>query len=561
MRRLSRIAVLSAFTLAAASVVGGGSIFGSGPLSAPAVAADTGCVPSPDVPFFRDPVAQPPVARPDGVVNGRAHYTLTVQKGTHSFSSQWPAVPSLGYNGAGYLGPTIVTRQGQPIEVTVRNDLPAATQLFPWDPETDQNTVVVHRHGGLQQAADDGIPGQELLPGQSRTLHYPNSQPAAPLWYHDHAEGVTSYRVYEGLAGLMPNTDAVEPLLNLPSGDFAKAYVLQDKTFQADGSLCYTHNDPEFFGDLPVVNGTVAPFQQVQPRRYKFTFANGSDSRFYHLTLQPATPSVTGAAPRMTVVGSDEGYLRAPARVNDLLISPGERYTVVVDFTGHNAQDWVLGNDAAAPFPDGGGAPDNDRTGRLMAFKVGAQASSRDTSRVPPFILEQNNGTIIDDLLTARLRTVQAGEIDGMPMLGDAAGLRMFTDPVTETPQLGSTEVWALRNHSPDAHPIHLHLVELRLVGRWPAAFDENGTLISVGAYQPPGAFESGPKDTFVSPKGFITAWVGTFTIAGRSVWHCHILSHEDTTMMRPIEIGSAPQTGLPWVFTRVNLDRLVRQI
>jgi spore coat protein A len=191
--------------------------------------------------------------------------------------------------------------------------------------------------------------------------------------------------------------------------------------------------------------------------------------------------------------------------------------------------------------------------------KVGAQASSRDASRVPPDILTQTNGTSADDLLRARLRTVQAGEIDGMPMLGDAAGLRMFTDPVTEAPLLGSTEVWALRNHSPDTHPIQLHLVELRLVGRWPATFDETGALTSVGAYQPPGAFESGPKDTFVSPKGFITAWVGTFTIGGRSVWHCHILSHEDTTMMRPIEIGSVPQTGPPRVFALANLDRLVR--
>jgi spore coat protein A, manganese oxidase len=136
----------------------------------------------------------------------------------------------------------------------------------------------------------------------------------------------------------------------------------------------------------------------------------------------------------------------------------------------------------------------------------------------------------------------------------------MFTDPVTETPQLGSTEVWALRNQSPDAHPIHSHLAEFRLVGRWPATFDESGKPTWVGAFQPPAPYESGPKDTFVAPKGYITAWVGTFTVGGASVWHCHILSREDTTMMRPIMVGAMPQTGLSRVFTLSNLDRLVRQ-
>ncbi len=171
----------------------------------------------------------------------------------------------------------------------------------------------MHRHGGLQTPVNDGIPGQEILPGRSRTNHYPNNQAASLLWYHDHADSVTSYRVYEGLAGFMPMTDNIEPLLNLPSGDFAKAFVLQDKTFNADGSLCYTHADPEFFGDLPVINGTVAPYQQVAPRRYSFTFINGSDSRFFHLSLKQVA-GVAAAAPRMTVVEGDSGYLFQTAR-------------------------------------------------------------------------------------------------------------------------------------------------------------------------------------------------------------------------------------------------------
>ena len=546
---------------AVAMVFGMGPLLAAGVMAPSALAEDAGCEGSPDVPFFVDPAPQPPVATSDGVKNGATHYTLTAQKGVHRFSSAWPAVPSLGYNGAGYLGPTIVTQKGKPVIVTLKNGLPKG-QMFPWDKPDDVNNVIVHRHGGLQAAKDDGVPGHEVAVGTTRDYYYPNSQPAAPLWYHDHAMDVTSYRVYEGLAGFMPNTDAIEPSLNLPKGDYAKAYVLQDKTFNAYGSLCYSHNEPEFFGDLPVINGVVAPVQSVDARKYKVTFINGSDSRFMHMTLKLNGPAGTGSvtAPTMTVVGSDEGYLRNPTKVNDLLIAPGERYTVVVNFAGHKGQSWVLANDAAAPYPDGGGAPDNDRTGRLMAFQVGTR-SVIDLSSVPPLIVTAENGGTALQLLQARLRTVQAGEIGGMPMLGDKKSLHMFMDKVTETPKLGSTEVWAMRNWSPDTHPFHEHLVSLRLIARWPATFDEVTHLPTwIGPMEPPKAFESGPKDTFVSPKNYITAWVGTYKIGGTSVWHCHLLSHEDTSMMRPLTIGTTAQTGLPWVYTRANLDKLVRQ-
>jgi Multicopper oxidase len=145
---------------------------------------------------------------------------------------------------------------------------------------------------------------------------------------------------------------------------------------------------------------------------------------------------------------------------------------------------------------------------------------------------------------------------------------------------VGSTEAWAMRNHSPDSHPIHEHLTELRLVGRWPVTawgykdalgitqpgqdpVTGNAFPVSVGAFQAPGAFESGPKDTFVAPPDYITVWVGQYNIGGTSVWHCHILSHEDgamVMMMRPLVVGTAPQTQLPVVLTQKRLDQLIRQ-
>jgi spore coat protein A len=572
------------------ALVGAGLVV-SGPLAPPALAAEPpSCgqgATSPVPEFFTDEAGQPPVAAPDSL-NHPNSYTLTAHLGKHSFHSGWPAVPTLGYSpnvvlGGGnptvdYLGPTIVTKKGTPIDVKIVNGLPAAgTPMFPqFGYPTNENNVVMHRHGGLQPALSDGAPDQIVAPSGSRINHYPNDQAAAPLWYHDHADRVTSFNVYAGLAGFMPNTDTLEPLFNLPTGDFAKAYVLQDKSFyqplgnNTHYNLCYTHASPEFFGDLPVVNGTIAPKQAVQPRRYTFTFINGSDSRFYNLTLTPAE-GTTGAAPQMTVVGSDSGYLLKPAKVNDLLISPGERYKVVVDFTGSSGQ-WVLANDAATPYPDGPPPDEHVATiPQLMRFDVGPPTVPPvvDRSSVPSTIWETNNLVLpAVSLLTARLRTVQAGELSpGVPQLGDKADLRTFSYKATETPKLDSTEAWAMQNHSPDAHPIHIHLVELRLVGRWPVVWDESTkntghpVALSIGTFQPPGAFEAGPKDTFVAPKDAITVWVGRYTIGGKSVWHCHILSHEDASveMMRPLEVGTATQTQLPLILTQARLDRLIR--
>jgi spore coat protein A len=585
-------------------------------------------VPSPVTTPFVDNVGQPAVAATDST----NHYTLSAHMDTHSFATGWPAVPTMGYNAVkvtgsvntvlshmAYLGPTIVTKEGTPIKVTIKNDLPAAgTDLFPqWGMMTG-NSTVLHRHGGLQPALSDGTPDQGVAPGATRTNEYPNNQAAAPIWYHDHMDMTTSFMVYAGLAGYMPNTDTLEPGFNLPTGDFSKAYVLQDKSFNADHSLCYSHGSPEFFGDTPVINGTISPKQAVQARRYSFMFLNGSDSRFYNLSIKAAAGNLSTVAPKLTVVGSDNGYLLKPAPVSSLLIAPGERYTVVADFTGTKG-NWVLSNNAATPYPgvNNDGIASNDDAGALipslMRFDVvPSPSTSRDTSVIPTQIRETNNQvTAVATLKTAQLRTVQDGELaPGVPFQGDKNGLYMFHsttavgDPraigalqgTTENINLGSTEAWEMRNHSPDTHPMHTHIADQRLVGRYPVTLwgyndsvtgvlvtgpwgtqdpvTGNAFPVTLGAFQPAGAWESGPKDTFVSPPNMVTVWVATFNIPGNSVWHCHILSHEDmmmtTTsptglpvvsdgMMRPTHIqANMPQTQLPVVGTLSNLNKLV---
>jgi FtsP/CotA-like multicopper oxidase with cupredoxin domain len=103
---------------------------------------------------------------------------------------------------------------------------------------------------------------------------------------------------------------------------------------------------------------------------------------------------------------------------------------------------------------------------------------------------------------------------------------------VTENPRLGNTEQWEIYNFTPDAHPIHVHLVRFQVVGRRAI----NGGPSVVG--DAPQPTETGFKDTVIAYPGEITAIKALFDLPGLYVWHCHILEHEDHDMMRPFVVS-----------------------
>ncbi len=120
-----------------------------------------------------------------------------------------------------------------------------------------------------------------------------------------------------------------------------------------------------------------------------------------------------------------------------------------------------------------------------------------------------------------------------------ADGALQYRSPITENPELGSTEIWEIYNTTPDAHPIHLHLVQFQVLDRQEFTADQagNGSLTNiqlVGSPVQPPDNEKGWKDTIVMNPGSVTRIIAKFDIAGEYVWHCHILSHEDHEMMRP---------------------------
>ena len=518
---------------------------------------------------FVDPLPKPPVIDAPGA-GGVIEIEMTAAR--HRAHRDLPPTSLWGYNGM-WPGPTIEARQGRPLSIKWINRLPTK-HFLPIDfsihgsgRELPEVRTVAHVHGARVMPESDGYPdawvtsdGKSGPVKAANPAAYPNEQTARALWYHDHAMGITRLNVYAGLAGFYIIRDNAEDRLNLPSGDFEIPMMLQDRTFRPDGSLVYpvARNAPhpmwmqEFFGETITVNGTVWPYLNVEPRKYRFRILNASNARFYHLSLAPADTSgkVSGGvadAPEFQQIGSDAGLLPAPLPIHYLIVAPGERFDVVVDFSANAGQTFVMTNDAPAPYTRGG----EILPGEVMLFRVAPAASAKDASALPA-ILSAFDPLPPEEAVRERMLAITERDrpSDGYTMIG-LLGEKHWMDPVTEDPEAGSLEIWSFVNATGDVHPIHTHLVQFQVLNR--QAFDvktflDTGKVMLIGRPLPPEANERPAwKDVVKTYPGYLTRVIQRFDLPSeapvgvardyRYVWHCHILEHEDNEMMRPYNV------------------------
>jgi|HubBroStandDraft_5_1064220.scaffolds.fasta_scaffold05812_1 spore coat protein A len=455
-----------------------------------------------------------------------------------------------GYGGA-FPGPTFDVQSGQEILVEWTNRLPEK-HFLPIDhslcgagKDVPDVRAVVHLHGGRVPPDSDGYPESWTVPGKSAVYRYPNKQDAAALWYHDHAMGINRLNVYAGMAGMYLVRDAAEAALALPSGEFEIPLVLCDRMFDKDSQLYYPVSDnpdapwtPELFGDAYLMNGKLLPHLDVWHCKYRFRLLNASNARFYRLALSNKQ--------KFHVIGSDQGLLDASVAVAKFSIAPGERIDFIVDFSEHAGEEIVLMDDFQP----------------VMQFRVANRAvvSLREPIGTPAADIRSAQFINLPSPLrpvqrtpessAVKTRVLSLDEVDNLvqePVRMELDAKR-WTDPVTENPTLGSTEIWTLVNPTDDAHPIHLHLVRFQILDRRrfeTSVWIGDRTLRFTGPVVPPEPLEAGWKDTVRADPGMVTRIIVKFDgYPGRYVWHCHILEHEDNEMMRPYDILPAPTVG-----------------
>ncbi|MEK3889518.1 multicopper oxidase family protein [Bacillus sp. FSL K6-3431] len=495
------------------------------------------------IPKFVDELPIPTNAKPKSYKKNKPYYEIEMKQAKHQFHKSFPLTTIWGYDGL-YPGPMIEVPKDQSILVKWMNNLPNK-HLLPIDrtlhgtAHTPDVRTVVHLHGAHVASDSDGYPEAwftkdfaETGPTFSRKVYeYTNQQMAATLWYHDHAIGITRLNVYAGLVGMYLIRDSIEKRLKLPNGKYEIPLMIQDKSFQANGELFYPENStppadvnpsvvPAFNGNTIIVNGKVWPHLKVEPRKYRFRILNASNTNAYTFKL--------GNGQDFYLIGTDGGLLPKPVTLDSLPMEPAERADIIIDFSKHKGKSLILQN-----------TNDEGNLGVVMQFKVVLQLTQKDTSRIPEFLFPDQP---LDEELAEQTRLLTLGAVTDeheRPML--LLDNRMWDDPVTEKPKLDSIEIWKFINLTPFAHPLHVHLVQFKILHRRPFDLDiflETGSIEYTGPEMEPEKYERGWKDTAKVDAGTVTSIIMRFeNHVGDYVWHCHILEHEDYDMMRPFQV------------------------
>ncbi len=276
--------------------------------------------------------------------------------------------------------------------------------------------AAVHVHGALAPADTDCAPDGGLPPGTSIVTTYPNAQEAATLWYHDDARAAARFHQYAGLMGLYLVRDEHEASLDLPDGPLELPLMICERWLGQDGQL----RAPGSEHPALLVNGKLFPYADLPPRRHRLRVVNGSAAAACALSFDPPIP--------VHLIGADQGLLSSPAETTTVLLAPGERADLLVDFGRVPGQAVAL----------------TDRGREVMQFRVAQGAPPREA------------------LLPRRLRDVPLPAL-AAPTGGHRRAPLLIADPgdraatFTEQPRLHATEVWNLVNQSGQARVFHVH--------------------------------------------------------------------------------------------------------
>ncbi|MDQ3572800.1 MAG: multicopper oxidase family protein, partial [Actinomycetota bacterium] len=443
--------------------------------------------------------------------------------------------------GGSFPGPTIRRPAGKATTVTFKHRLPRSA-----------GKLSIHLHGGHSPAVHDGQPGgpagedtgffcdfdpgpagagnaELIAPGTQRRYHYPGREDGSPergsfQWYHDHRCGNAGRNVWRGLAGMwITDEPAVEDPLNLPSGARDLPLMIVDRQFNGRNQLTNPFANPgnvpfdQVTGSKILVNGAITPFAPVAARRYRLRLLNASNFRAYNLRFANDLP--------MTQIATESGLMPVAVRRSPILIGPGERVEVIVDFAGMRGRRLELQSVARADGANEHGS--KPYQGPIMQFRVGDQVVQDSTSTDAQ--LETREGG---------LRPLPAWVADASPTpsfswtVSVSGGIRPrwlingeTFDPsrVQRTVQLGQVVTWELRNPTAVAHLMHLHHTDWYMLSR-------NG--------EAPPAHEQCLKETFfLDPDDSIVVAGKMSDHRGKYVVHCHMLEHEDHGLMSQFKV------------------------
>jgi FtsP/CotA-like multicopper oxidase with cupredoxin domain len=394
-------------------------------------------------------------------------------------------------------GPLLEARKGNKVIVHYRSEIQADT--------------TVHWHGLRLPNAADGTPSSQLNvpPGGSYTYEF-TAVDAGTFWYHPHVHA--DILIERGLYGVVRVRDDAEPPVEAD-----RVFVLDDVKLDGDGQLSNDTDSLDIMlgrqGNYLLANGQQRPEVSVKARtRERWRFVNTANGRFFNLKL--------GDRPFL-VIGWDGGLLPQPYQAQTIVIAPGERYEVLVDFTDADAnQKLVLQTihyDRGHDIPDPGPLD-------LVELRVAPNAFG---SPPPPLPTKWGTWTPLVMPVQPAVRKFELKEEEKVAIPRFFINGETFPDHTPIHGELGAVEIWEVHNESEMDHPFHLH-------GMFFQVLDIDGV--------PP--LHRGLKDTVNIPKEKKLRFAVKYDAPGMWMYHCHILEHAERGMMGELHVG--PDDGHP---------------
>ena len=408
-------------------------------------------------------------------------------------------VQMLAYNGS-VPGPTLRVRPGDKVRLTLVNNLSEPTNL--------------HTHGLFVDPNDNSDnPFIHVMNGESFEYEFdiPAEQVEGTNWYHPHLHGKVANQVFGGLYGTIVVESDQSPMATQE-----RVLVISDASFNQDGTLKAPNMMDLMMGregENVMVNGMVNPTGEAKSGALeRWRIVNACVARY--LSLQVAGGSAT-------LLGYDGHQIAKPGEIDSFILAPGNRAELLVAIKDSK----VSLNYTTVAHPDAGMMGMSSQT--FDNYPLFILSASGTADPLSPPTAQQTLPDLRNASVTGKRQFVLAMPTHAMAM--ESATMEgMFTingeafnmDKVNTTVSNDSVEEWTIVNNSTMQHPFHLHI--------WPMqVLSVSGQEVTPVLYQ----------DVVTVPaNSTAVVRVNFHTHTGKTLYHCHILDHEDQGMMGVIE-------------------------
>src|SRR5712672_1846119 len=421
--------------------------------------------------------------------------------------------------------PTLRLSPGDQLKITYINDLPTkAKESCATSPCMDMTNLHFHGLTVSPDAPQDDVLDMMAMPGQSLryTVQIPRDHPPGLYWYHTHPHGESYRQVLDGMSGALV-IEGIQSYFPALAGLPERVLVVRGRSIKNDprsgdlkqrvdlsSDVCGGEQEP--LEEVFTVNGFVRPQIEIAPRERQFwRLVNASADRYLDLQLE-GQPFEIVAMDGMPIALH---YPNHRTRIVDhALLPPAGRLEAIV--TGPSAG---IPKRLISRCVDTG--PDGDPNPAMVLADIVSRSSADAKSRISESPLKPALKTLnfaAEEKAPPRFIVTFTEDKNGFYINGEK--FTPLAAPMVRA-KVGTFQHWRIVNATRELHPMHIHQVHF-------LAYAENDRPVAEPMW----------LDTVNVPFGGSVDVIMDFTdpvIRGMSVFHCHLLNHEDKGMMAKV--------------------------